>query len=56
LLVEFLQKMLNKDPNERATVRELIKDPWLTRDMKHPLDIFEPTYGIEGNDCKTSKV
>ena len=31
---------MNKDPDERALVSGLIEDPWLTRESKHPLDIF----------------
>ena len=34
--------MLNKDPLERATVEDLINDPWLTRFNKHPIDIYTP--------------
>lgn len=35
-----MQKMLDKDPEKRASVSELIDDPWLTRFKKHPLEIF----------------
>ena len=34
--------MLNKDPEKRATIEELISDPWLTRFSKHPIDIYTP--------------
>ena len=34
--------MLNKDPEKRATIEELISDPWLTRFNKHPIDIYTP--------------
>lgn len=41
LLVQFLQKMLQKDPERRATVQDLLTDKWLTRDMKNRLLIFD---------------
>ncbi|CAD8150570.1 unnamed protein product [Paramecium pentaurelia] len=30
----FLQKCLNKDPNTRATIKELARDPWLNEGQK----------------------
>ena len=41
--IEFLKKLLTKDPNKRATVRELTTDSWLTDGDRNPLDIFEPS-------------
>ena len=41
-LIEFLQKMMQKDPEKRATIKDLLTDKWLTRDMKNPLIIFNP--------------
>jgi hypothetical protein len=32
--------MLEKDPSKRATVEDLIKDEWLTKFMKHPIEIY----------------
>ena len=34
--VSLLQKMLTRDPDERASMRELLKDEWLG-----PVDIYE---------------
>lgn len=49
--------MLCKDPKDRATVKDLIQDRWLTKEMRHPIDIFEPTFdaatGEQGEDTRS---
>jgi len=40
--IDFLKKMLSKDPKTRATVTDLITDEWLTENGSDPLVLFEP--------------
>ena len=41
LFVSFLESMLKKDPNDRATVVDLLDDTWLTQDSSDPVPLFE---------------
>lgn len=52
-MVEFFQKMMEKDPKKRATMKDLLTDKWLTRDMKNPLIIFNPIETLQSN-CESS--
>lgn len=36
-LVDVLQRLLEKDPNKRITMRELRDHPWVTADGEDPL-------------------
>ena len=40
-LQNLIKRMLHKDPHERATLLEIMKDPWVTLDGTVPLDPTE---------------
>jgi serine/threonine protein kinase len=49
LFVSFLRKMLLKNPETRATVVDLLDDPWLTDYSSNFIDLFEAGCDSESN-------
>ena len=49
LFVSFLTKMLDKNPNTRATVVDLLDDPWLTNSGSNFIVLYEAACDSESN-------
>jgi serine/threonine protein kinase len=39
--VNFLKRMLTKDQETRATISDLLEDPYLTKCCEEPIDLFD---------------
>ncbi|CAD8055783.1 unnamed protein product [Paramecium sonneborni] len=53
----FLQKCLNKDPNQRASIKELARDPWINEGQQIQLndEIEQKLINIEVNEVEVQE-
>lgn len=53
MFISLLKKMIEKNPNKRATLYEVFDDPWITEGEEEPMEKLKGTEILEVNEEET---